>query len=183
VSKFQKDRPAQNEGFLINYQIRDRVLDVIDASGELHEGISSEEALSLAREAGLDLVKVGEKDGRSIAKIMDFGKFLYSKKKKLTKSKKKQKVIQVKEIKMRPKIGPGDYDTKLKTAIKFLEEGKRVKFSLQFRGRQPVSVREVGTKFFEKIKADLAVKNLGNIVEEGETKSGFMWSKIFYIKS
>ncbi|MCK4265166.1 translation initiation factor IF-3 [Candidatus Babeliales bacterium] len=182
MSKLKQVKQKQREGHLINEEIRDTLLDVIDQSGELKSGISIGEALELARGSGLDLVKVGEKDGKAVAKIMDFGKFLYSRKKKLAKSKKKQKVIQIKEIKMRPGIGPGDYETKVKAAEKFLKEGKRVKFTLQFRGRQPVSIREVGIEFFNKIKQRLVSMELGPLIEEKEMKSGPFWSKIFYIK-
>lgn len=157
-------------------------MQVIDQNGQNLGTITRSEALSLAQIAGLDLVQVGERDDIGIAKIMDFGKFLYEKKKQTGKAKKTQKVIQIKEIKMRPKIGVGDYQTKMDQAIDFLKEGKRVKFTLQFRGRQPVSIQEVGMNFFERIKNDLTAQNIGALLEEKELKSSGLWSKIFYLK-
>ncbi len=183
MSRFDRKKPVQNEGYLINKFIPDKVVDVVDNAGNVSQGVSIREALQIAEDAGLDLVKVGEKDGRTITKVMDFGKFLYERKKKMSKSKKTQKIVQIKEIKMRSKIGPGDYEIKLNNAVKFLQEGKRVKFTLQFRGRQPVSIREVGTNFFKRLREDLATKELGTLVEEKESMSGSAWSKIFYLKS
>ena len=182
MTKFKREKPASH-GQLVNEQIRDNSLNVIGSNGEILNNISRRDALALAQESGLDLVKVGDKDGVAIAKIMDFGKFLYSKKKKLSQSKKNQKVIQIKEVKMRPNIGIGDYETKMKAAIRFLNESKRVKFTLQFRGRQPVSVHETGNKFFDRVKNDLLSAGLTGLVEEKESKSMPFWSKIFYIKS
>lgn len=182
MSKFNRDRDKSTESHEINKYIRNRVLQVIDDQGVNRGEMSKEEAIAIAESAGLDLVKLGEKGDVGITKIMDFGKFLYTKKKRLMEAKKHQKIIQIKEIKMRPKIGIGDYQTKLGHAIKFLQEGKYVKFSIQFRGRQAVSVREVGTEFFERIKKDIEAKKLGTLVEEKESKSRMFWSKVFYIK-
>ena len=83
---------------------------------------------------------------------------------------------------MRLSIGPGDYTTKLNHAVKFLTEGKRVKFTLQFRGRQPISVREAGEQFFERIKRDILEKDIGEPVLESESRHGPFWSRVFYIK-
>jgi translation initiation factor IF-3 len=83
---------------------------------------------------------------------------------------------------MRPKIGPGDYETKMNQAYEFLDEGKHVKFTIQFRGRQPVSIQEIGTQFFEKIKNDILKRDIGTLMEEKETKSPAFWSKVFFIK-
>lgn len=181
MNKF-KDKDQKTDGHLINELIKTPSIVVIDEASRNLGELPRLKALTLAQEARLDLVQVGEKDGIPIAKIMDFGKFLYEKKKKATESKKKQKVIQIKEIKMRPKIGPGDYETKMNQAFDFLEEGKHVKFTLQFRGRQPVSIQEVGNQFFERIKNDILKKELGTLMEEKETKSPSFWSKVFYIK-
>lgn len=182
VSKFK-----EKDGTLVNEQIRRERVQVIDEQGNNLGEMPTRQAINRAMEVGLDLVMVGEKAGASgdslaITKIMDFGKFLYDKKKKSVQSKKNQAVIQIKEIKLRPKIGPGDYATKMEQAASFLEDGKHVKFTLQFRGRQPVSIYEVGTKFFERITSDLNERKLGTLVEEKETKAGPMWSRIYYIK-
>lgn len=177
-----KEKQVSNDGHFVNDQIRNAKVQVIDETGNNLGELGRREALDKAALAGLDLVKVGERDGVAIAKIMDFGKFLYEKKKQLAKSKKHQKVIQIKEIKLKPKIGVGDYTTKINQAAGFLEEGKHVKFTLQFKGRQPVSVTEVGNQFFAKIRSDLDSKNLGQLVEEKDSRAGGFWSKIFYIK-
>ena len=155
---------------------------VIDHKGENLGMLSKTEALELARGAGLDLVQVGEKDLFPITKVMDFGKFLYTKKKQKSLSKKKQKVIKVKEIKMRPNIGDQDYNTKLKRAIGFLKTGKKVKFTLQFRGRQFIMIRELGTQFFERLDNSLSEHDLGTLVKEKEQRGGPFWSKIYYLK-
>ncbi len=178
-----RSKPTANEGYFINRRIRDAVVQVIDQTGENRGDMPCEEAIRLAEGAGLDLVKVGERGEVAITKIMDFGKFIYEKKKQAGEAKKHHKTIQIKEIKMRPRIGPGDYQTKMARAIKFLQEGKRVKFTLQFRGRQPVSVAEVGKEFFERIKKDVLAQDIGPLVEEKEMRSGPFWSKVFYIKA
>ena len=177
-----KEGVRKVDGPPINQFIRDERLQVIGQEGENLGEMSKRDALKLAQEAGLDLVKVGDRDTVGIAKIMDFGKFLYEKKKQQTKAKKTQKVIQIKEIKMQPKIDVGDYNTKMGNAIKFLKEGKRVKFTLVFRGRQPVSIKEVGANFFDRIKKDIEVAELGVLMEEKESKGRGFWSRIFYIK-
>lgn len=177
-----REKARGQEAYQVNEHIRNQVVQVIDQTGENLGEMQCQEALVLAEEANLDLVKVGQKGTVAVAKIMDFGKFLYEKKKEAAKAKKHHKVIQIKEIKMRPRIGAGDYQTKIDRAIKFLQEGKRVKFTLRFRGRQPVSVREIGIKFFERIKNDIAQKKIGTLIEEKETRGGGLWSKVFYVK-
>lgn len=178
-----RQKPVLNDGHLINEHIPDKQMFVITSRGENLGLVSRREAFDAAAAENLDLVKVGDRDGSAVVKIMDFGKFLYAKKKQTVKAKKAQKVIQVKEIKMRPKIGVGDYQTKMSQAVKFLAEGKRVKFTLQFRGRQPVSIREVGGEFFTRVMNDLKAHDLGTLLEEKESKSGRLWSKIIYVKS
>lgn len=168
--------------YFVNEKIRVTELMVIDQKGENLGVISKNRALDLAEDAELDLVQVGEKDNVLIAKIMDFGKFLYAKKKQLSESKKKHKIVQVKEVKMRPNIGENDYQTKLKRAITFLKEGKKVKFTLQFRGREFIMIRELGRKFFNRIDKDLEEQELGSLVQEKEQRGGPFWSKIYYLK-
>ncbi len=98
--------------------------------------IPIEEALRLAREQGVDLVEVAPTARPPVCRIMDFGKFLYQQKKKAQESRKKQKQFQVKEVKFRPNIDDHDYDVKLRNAIRFLDEGDKVKATVQFRGRE-----------------------------------------------
>ncbi len=111
-------------------------------------------ALELAAQAGLDLVEVAPNSTPPVCKIMDFGKYLYevSKKEKLTK--KKQHVIHVKEIRLRPKIDAHDYETKRNQIRKFIEAGNRVKVTVMFRGRE-MAFQEFGMKIIERLAADL----------------------------
>lgn len=180
MNKFKQDNLSSE--YLVNEQIRDPQVMVISSSGENLGVLNTKEAIMLADREGLDLVQVGQKDELAITKIMNFGKFLYEKKKQLSESKKKQKVVQIKEIKLRPNIGDQDYLTKLNQMVKFLQEGKKVKVSLQFRGRELMMINELGTKFFERINKDLLVKNLGDMVEEKEQRGKPFWSKIIYLK-
>lgn len=168
--------------YFVNEKIRVPQMQVIDQTGQNLGVISKFEALRAAQDAGLDLVQVGEKDDVIIAKIMDFGKFLYAKKKQLSDAKKKQKIIQLKEIKLRPNIDDNDYNTKLRKAVDFLKEGKKVKFTLQFRGREFIMIKELGARFFERINKDLTDQQIGTLVEEKEQKAGPFWSKIYSLK-
>ncbi len=170
---------------LINEKIRGLQIQLITYEGENLGIISRDEALKLAFDAGLDLVQISEegKDGVPIAKIMDFGKSLYEKKKKLHDSKKHQKVIQIKEIKLRPKIGEHDYLTKINQMIQFLKEGKRVKITLSFRGRENISKEGRGEELFQKICASLdKVHLLEHLVQEKDDAIGKLWSRIYYLK-
>lgn len=154
-----------------------------------HEGanlgvISRDEALRLAREAHLDLVMIAPsgKDDVPVTKIMDFGKVLYAKKKKLTEAKKHQKTIQIKEIKLRPKIGEHDFQTKMKQAMQFLEDGKRLKVTLSFKGREVLARDERGAEIFAKIDATFQDHNLEGVIQEKDMKAGPMWSRIYFLK-
>jgi len=114
---------------------------------------------------------------------MDFGKLLYEKKKKKSESKKHQKVIQIKEIKISPKIGEHDFQTKMKQALQFLEEGKRVKVTLFFRGRENVIRDERGAEIFDKIDQTFEAQGFSDkIAYEKDAKLGKLWSRIFYLK-
>lgn len=183
--KFRDDKKTDKSlasNYFVNERIRCTELQVIDHKGENLGVISKNQALDIAEAAELDLVQIGEKDGNITGKIMDFGKFLYARKKQLVESKKKQKVVQIKEVKMRPNIGENDYQTKLKRAIGFLKDGKKVKFTIQFRGREFIMIRELGRNFFDKINKDLGEAELGSLVEEREQRSGPFWSKIYFLK-
>lgn len=182
VSRSNTQRNSLAGEYSVNEKIKEQKIQVIDQDGKNLGVIGKKEALSLAQAAGLDLVQVGQKDDFAIGKIMDFGKFLYIKKKQLSESKKKQKIIQIKEIKMRPNIGEQDYKTKMNQAINFLKEGKKVKFTLQFKGREMIMGHELGQNFFNKINNDLVAANLGNLAYEKEQKIGLFWSKVYYLK-
>lgn len=176
------DRRKPNDKHLVNENIKADQVRLITETGENIGLVSRREALSRAEDAGLDLVKIGEQGSEVVAKIMDFGKYLYLKKKQQSEAKKKQKVIQIKEIKMRPNIGDQDYQVKFKRAVQFLKEGKRVKFTLQFRGRQMIMMNDLGRTFYERIHNDLMAQELGSLVEEKLQQGRPFWSKIYYVK-
>ena len=127
--------PAISELF-INEQIRDKEIRLIGESGEQLGIMSSREALKLAEEAGLDLVKIAPTAKPPVCKIVDYGKYRYELARKEKDAKRKQKVIEVKEIRMSPNIDTNDLNTKVGAARKFLEKGNRVQVTLRFRGRE-----------------------------------------------
>ncbi|MDX9754132.1 MAG: translation initiation factor IF-3, partial [bacterium] len=134
--------------------IRDKEVRLIGEEGD-HAGIiSTQEALSRAHAAGLDLVEVSGKSKPPVCRIMDFGQYKYQQAKKVKEAKKKQKLIVVKEIKLRPRIDQHDYDFKLGHATKFLEHGDKVRFILQFRGRE-MAHKDIGRAVMERVIADL----------------------------
>jgi translation initiation factor IF-3 len=130
---------------------------LVEADGSQGGIVPIEEALKKAQELQLDLVEVAPQAKPPVCRIMDFGKFLYQAKKKAHESKKKQKIIHVKEVKFRPNIDEHDYDFKLKNAIRFLEEGDKVKATVQFRGRE-MARHDLGHKLMERFAADLGDK-------------------------
>ena len=111
-------------------------------------------ALQIAEEAGLDLVEVASNSEPPVCRIMDFGKYKFEQSKKQHEAKKKQKQIQVKEIKFRPGTDEGDYQVKLRNLIRFLEDGDKVKVTLRFRGRE-MAHQELGVKLLQRVEADL----------------------------
>ena len=120
----------------INEQIRDKEVRVIGEDGEQLGIMSAREALQLAEEAGVDLVKIAPTAKPPVCKIVDYGKFKYEQTRKEKEAKKKQKVIEIKEIRLSPNIDTNDLNTKVNAAKKFLSKGDRVKVTLRFRGRE-----------------------------------------------
>ena len=120
----------------INEQIRDPQVRLISEEGEQLGIVSAEEALRIATEAGYDLVKIAPNSNPPVCRIMDYGKFRFEQTKKEKEAKKNQRVIEIKEIRMSPGIDTNDFNTKLKNAQKFLNDGDRVKVSVRFRGRE-----------------------------------------------
>lgn len=125
-----------NKGTRINEQIRVREVRLIDDEGNQKGIVPTLEALKIAKERELDLVEVAPTANPPVCKILDFGKYRFEQEKKLRDSKKNQKVLKVKEIRMQPKIGSGDLDTKAKHVQEFLDEGAKVKVTVRFRGRE-----------------------------------------------
>lgn len=160
-------------------------MQLISYDGKNIGEVSKLEALAHAREHGLDLVIIAEQGamGMPVAKAMDFGKALYAKKKQQNEAKKNQKVIQVKEVQIRPKIGEHDLQTKLNAAVRFLEEGKRVKFTLIFHGREKMMQEERGNDLFGKIQAAFEAADLiKRLVQEKDLKVPSSWSRVYYLK-
>ncbi|MGC2309997.1 MAG: translation initiation factor IF-3 [Candidatus Babeliaceae bacterium] len=170
---------------LMNEKIRFPKMQVINHEGRNLGIISREEALQLAQQAHLDLVLLAEQGAERVplAKIMDFGKAEYIKKQQAKEAKKNQKIIQIKELKLRPKIAEHDYQTKMNQGVKFLEEGKRLKVTLTFRGREMLSREERGMEFFDKIQKTFEDAGIAkNLIQEKDSKTPQMWSRIYYLK-
>jgi translation initiation factor IF-3 len=127
---------------------------LIAADGEQVGVVSILEALSAAQEAGLDLVEITAKANPPVCKVMDYGKYLYQQQKKAHEAKKKQKQVQVKEVKFRPGTEEGDYQVKLRNLVKFLDKGDRVKVTIWFRGRE-ITHKELGLKMLERVRDDI----------------------------
>ena len=121
---------------MINEQVRDREVRVISSNGEQLGIMSSKEAMKLAREAELDLVKIAPNAKPPVCKIIDYGKYRYELARKEKEAKKKQKTIDVKEVRLSPNIDKNDLNTKINQARKFLSKGDKVKVTLRFRGRE-----------------------------------------------
>ena len=169
---------------LINDQIVADTVQVISSSGENLGEVTLSQALELAKVSSLDLVLLSENEGSvPLVKVMDFGKTLYAKKKKLSEGRKKQKVVKIKEIKMRPKIGEHDYQTKLNQGIKFLQSGNKLKVTLMFRGREAHTKEDRGRVMFERVDETLNSADLVGIAQERDLKSGPFWSRVYYLKA
>ena len=130
------DNKNNSKGQRVNEMIRVREVRLIDDEGNQKGIVPTLEALKLAKEKDLDLVEVSPNANPPVCKILDYGKYRFEQEKKLRESKKNQKVLKLKEIRMQPKIGSGDLDTKAKHVQEFLDEGSKVKVTIRFRGRE-----------------------------------------------
>jgi translation initiation factor IF-3 len=133
---FYQEEKAISNDYFINDQIRDREVRVIGADGEQLGVMSIADAMRAAEDAELDLVKIAPNANPPVCKIVDYGKFKYEQTRKEKEAKKKQKVVEIKEIRLSPNIDTNDLNTKTLNARKFLEKGNRVKVTLRFRGRE-----------------------------------------------
>jgi len=145
--------PVQKDGPRINEEIRVREVQLIDASGHNHGPTPIQAALDMAQAAGLDLVEIAPNSSPPVCKILDYGKYKFQAQKKAAEARKKQKVVEIKEIKLRPMIDDHDYDVKMRSMKRFFEEGDKVKITLRFRGRE-MAHQELGYKLLERVKAD-----------------------------
>ncbi len=143
----------QKEGPRTNREIRVREVQRIDAEGQNRGVVDIVEALRLSEEDGLDLVEIVPNANPPVCKILDYGKFRFNEQKKAAEARKKQKIVEIKEIKLRPGIDDHDYETKMKAVRRFFEEGDKVKFVLRFRGRE-MAHQELGFRVLERVKAE-----------------------------
>ena len=127
---------------------------LIDQDGENAGVVTPAAAIEMAEEVGLDLVEISPGANPPVCKIMDFGKFKYEQQKKAVEAKKKQKIIEIKEVKFRPNIDTHDYDVKMRSVTKFLGEGDKVKVTLRFRGRE-MAHQELGRELLQRIAGDI----------------------------
>jgi len=152
--------PTRDTGPRVNDRIRAPEIRLIGAEGENIGVVSPERGRELAEQAGLDLVEISPNAHTPGCKIMDFGQFKYEKQKRESEARKKQKTIEVKEVKFRPNTDTHDYDVKMRNVVRFLEKGDKVKVTLRFRGRE-MAHQNLGRELLERVAED--VKELGKV--------------------
>ncbi|WP_044028454.1 translation initiation factor IF-3 [Dinoroseobacter shibae] len=152
--------PQRDTGPRVNGRIRAPEIRLIDADGENAGVVTPREAMRMAEEAGLDLVEISPNANPPVCKIMDFGKFKYEQQKRESEARKKQKTIDVKEVKFRPNTDTHDYQVKMRNVFKFLEGGDKVKVTLRFRGRE-MAHQNLGRELLERVAED--TKEIGKV--------------------
>jgi len=153
-------RRSKPRGPKFNNRITSPEVQVIDSAGENLGILNLQEAISKAKNENLDLIEIAPNARPPVCKIMDMGKYKYDQQKKLNKAKKKQKKIELKEIKLRPVTEVHDYTFKIRNAQKFLSKGDKVKFTIRFKGRE-MQHSKLGNELMDKIKAD--IQNIGKV--------------------
>jgi len=143
-----REGPRVNDDIVV-LQVR-----LVDERGNMVGVVGRNEALAMASDVGLDLVEIAPNADPPVCKILDFGKYKYEEQKKKNEARKKQKIIEVKEIKLRPSIDDHDYDVKMRSMVKFIEEGDKVKVTMRFRGRE-LAHQELGMDVLVRVKDDL----------------------------
>ncbi len=146
--------PPTRDGPRVNEEIRVPQVRLIDQDGEMQGVMSARDAVLRAYAVGLDLLEISPNADPPVCKILDFGKYKYEIQKKKNEARKKQKVVEIKEIKVRPNIDENDYQVKLRAMKNFVEEGDKVKVTLRFRGRE-MAHQELGVKVLERIRGDM----------------------------
>ncbi len=146
--------PQRDTGPRVNDRITASEIRLIGAEGENHGIVTPARGLELADEVGLDLVEISPNAKPPVCKIMDFGKFKYEQQKRESEARKKQKTIEVKEVKFRPNTDKHDYDVKMRNVVRFLENGDKVKVTLRFRGRE-MAHQNLGRELLERVAADI----------------------------
>ena len=147
-------QPVRDTGLRINEQISNPVIRLIDENGANIGLIETDMARRQAEEVDLDLVEIQPKSEPPVCKIMDYGKFKYERQKRASEAKKKQRVIVVKEVKLRPNIDDHDYDVKLRSIRRFIDEGDRVKVTMRFRGRE-LHHQRLGADLLSRVSGDI----------------------------
>ena len=142
------------DGPRVNEDIRVPQVRLIDEKGEMQGVMSARDAVLRAYAVGLDLLEISPNADPPVVKILDYGKFKYEQQKKKNEAKKKQRVIEIKEIKVRPNIDENDYQVKMRAMKSFIEEGDKVKVTLRFRGRE-MAHQDIGIKVLERIRNEL----------------------------
>ena len=150
----------RDTGPRVNDRIRVPEIRLIGAEGENIGVVTPERGIALAEDAGLDLVEISPNASPPVCKIMDFGKFKYETQKREAEARKKQKTIEVKEVKFRPNTDTHDYDVKMRNVVRFLENGDKVKVTLRFRGRE-MAHQNLGRDLLERVAED--IKELGKV--------------------
>ncbi|MBK1659369.1 translation initiation factor IF-3 [Paracraurococcus ruber] len=148
------NQPPTRDGPRVNEEIRVPQVRLIDQDGEMIGVMTARDALLRAYEVGLDLLEISPNAVPPVCKITDFGKFKYEQQKKANEARKKQKVVEIKEVKVRPNIDDHDYDVKMRQMKSFIGEGDKVKVTLRFRGRE-MAHQDLGIKVLERIRVDL----------------------------
>ncbi len=138
----------------MNEDIRSVQVRLIDQDGEMQGVMTAREAIQRAFSVGLDLLEISPNAEPPVVKILDFGKYKYEQQKKKNEARKKQKVIEIKEIKVRPNIDENDYQVKMRAMKSFIEEGDKVKVTLRFRGRE-MAHQEIGVRVLERIRSEM----------------------------
>ncbi len=146
--------PPTRDGPRVNEEIRIPQVRLIDQDGEMQGVLTVREAMQRAYAVGLDLVEISPNADPPVCKILDFGKFKYEQQKKKNEAKKKQKVIEIKEIKVRPNIDENDYQVKMRAMKSFIDDGDKVKVTLRFRGRE-MAHQDIGVRVLERIRAEM----------------------------
>ncbi|MCK0119619.1 MAG: translation initiation factor IF-3 [Yoonia sp.] len=145
--------PQRDTGPRINERIRASEIRLIGADGENVGVVTPDRAMGMAADAGLDLVEISPNANPPVCKIMDFGKFKYETQKKEAEARKKQKIIEIKEVKFRPNTDTNDYNVKMRNVFKFLENGDKVKVTLRYRGRE-MAHQDLGRQLLERVAED-----------------------------
>ncbi len=144
----------ESDGPRINREIKSKEVRLINYNGENLGIVSITEALKIAQEVGLDLIEISPQVNPPVCKVLDYGKYKYEMQKKKNEAKKNQKIVNIKELKLRPMIDTHDYEVKVKQAKKFLEQGDKVKFTMRYKGRE-MSANDMGKEVLNRLLEDL----------------------------